>query len=303
MNVDSLERLIEGFRAYLIMERALSPNTVEAYLRDVGHLDDFLAEKGIAPLDVKENDLHEFLASLHDIGISPRSQMRICVGVKSFYHFLHLDGRLDVDPSLLLEMPKVARGLPEVLSVEEIDAMVGAIDERRDDAVRNRAIIEILYGSGLRVSELTDLKISSLYLDEEYLRVVGKGQKERLVPVSPVAVEWTSRWLEERKKMDNIKPGCENFLFLNRRGRYLTRQMIFIIVRDLAALAGIDRPVSPHTLRHSFATHILEGGANLRVIQELLGHESIGTTEIYLHLDKMRLREELLRCHPYFSKM
>ena len=299
--IDREYPILTDYDAYLLMERGLAENTRAAYIRDARHLLCFLSEKKKDPYNVAEEVLHEFMASLHDMGISPRSQMRMCAGVKSFYRFLRLENYIEIDPAVLLEVPSVARTLPEVLSLEEIDAMVAAIDTSRSDAVRNRAIIEVLYGSGLRVSELTSLRISGLYLDKEFVRVDGKGSKQRFVPLSPIAVEWIRAWLAVRSEMC-VKKGNEDFLFLNRRGTALSRIMVFYIVRDLAALAGISRQVSPHTLRHSFATHLLEGGANLRAIQEMLGHEFIGTTEIYLHLDTSRLRSELLRCHPHFRQ-
>lgn len=290
----------EAFRSYLMMERGLSHNTQMAYGRDVDHLAAFLEPKGMSFADVTEDTLHEFMASLHDIGISPRSQMRMCAGIKSFFRFLRIEGYIPVDPAAMLDVPKVSRGLPEVLSVEEIDAMIAAIDPAKAEAVRNRAIIEILYGSGLRVSELAALKMSGVYMKEQYLSVLGKGSRQRLVPLSPVALDALEEWFDNRASYP-VKRGEEDFVFLNRRGSRISRIMIFYIIRDLASAAGIKRPVSPHTLRHSFATHLLEGGANLRAIQEMLGHEFIGTTEIYLHLDSARLRTELLRCHPHFQ--
>lgn len=279
----------------------MSANTVEAYLRDVRHLREFLAEKGLAPAEAGEAELHEFLATLYDLGVSTRSQARILSGVKRYYKFLKTDGRIDADPTLLLESPKPGRHLPEVLTVEEIDAMIAAIDPDASEALRNRTIIEVLYGSGLRVSELTELRISRLDLDKGWTIVDGKGSKQRMVPLSPTAVMLIGEWLSEREHWPE-KPVGRDILFINRRGAPLSRVMIFYIIRDLAAAAGIRKTVSPHTLRHSFATHLLEGGANLRVIQTLLGHESIATTEIYLHLDRTRLRDDLLRHHPLYRR-
>ena len=294
-------KLRENFEAYLALERGLSGNTAEAYGRDVCHLLGFLEERNVKADVATTATLHDFLATLHDMGISPRSQARVLSGIKSFYKFLRLEGFIDTDPSELLESPKLGRELPDVLSVEEIDAMIRAIPLDKEESLRNHAIIEMLYGSGLRVSELTGLRISRLDLDENLLIVEGKGNKERLVPVSPAAAHLIEQYLPQRANL-NIKPESDDILFLNRRGRPLTRVMIFYIIKDLAASAGIKKTVSPHTLRHSFATHLLEGGANLRAIQEMLGHESIATTELYLHLDRSRLRRELMDHHPHFKK-
>ena len=295
--IDDTEKAVAGFEAFLVLERGLSDNTRTAYLADVSKLISYLTEEGVSLNDVTLSHLQAFAADLFDLGISPRSRSRIISGVKSFFRFLKMEGYLDSNPAILLENPKPGRYLPEVLSVEEIDAMISAIDPASPEAVRNHAIMETLYGCGLRVSELINLEISRVYLDEEYVVVRGKGSKERLVPLSPVAAAEIRRWLVERADID-VKPGEENMLFISRRGRRLTRVMIFYIVKRLADLAGIKREVSPHTLRHSFATHLLEGGANLRAIQQMLGHESIATTEIYIHIDSSRLRSEILSCHP-----
>lgn len=295
--IDDTEKAIAGFEAFLVLERGLSDNTRTAYLADVAKLIAYLTEEGVSLNDVTLSHLQAFAADLFDLGISPRSRSRIISGVKSFFRFLKMEGYLDSNPAILLENPKPGRHLPEVLSVDEIDAMISAIDPASPEAVRNHAIMETLYGCGLRVSELINLEISRVYLDEEYVVVRGKGSKERLVPLSPVAAAEIRRWLVERAAID-VKPGEENMLFISRRGRRLTRVMIFYIVKRLADLAGIRREVSPHTLRHSFATHLLEGSANLRAIQQMLGHESIATTEIYIHIDSSRLRSEILSCHP-----
>lgn len=270
-----------------------------SYGNDVRHLADFLQERNIRLDEVKEEDLHELMTLVHELGISPRSQARMLSGVKSFFKFLMLEGYLEENPSEFIEAPKLSRDLPDVLSVEEIDAMIASIPSEKEESVRNHAIIETLYGSGLRVSELVNARISRLDLYENLLIVEGKGSKERLVPVSPVAAELIKEWLAVRSRM-NIKPEGSDILFINRRGRPLTRVMIFYIIKQLAELAGIQKTVSPHTLRHSFATHLLEGGANLRAIQEMLGHESISTTELYIHLDRSRLRNELLEHHPHY---
>lgn len=301
-DLKSIDKLIDDFEAHLLLEKGLSANTNLAYSKDVRHLADFLNEKHL-PLELLKLDhLHEFLTTLHEIGIAPRSQARMISGIKSFFNFLRLEGYLEESPAEFLESPQLSRDLPEVLSVEEIDALIAAIPVEKNESLRNHAIIETLYGSGLRVSELIDARISRLDLQENLLIVEGKGNKERLVPVSPVAASLIEEWLQQRNMM-NVKPEGNDIIFLNRRGKPLTRVMIFHIIKELAALAGIKKNVSPHTLRHSFATHLLEGGANLRAIQEMLGHESISTTELYLHLDRSRLRRELLDHHPHYVKL
>lgn len=293
-------RLQERFEAHLILERSLSQNTASAYLNDTGHLLTFLEESGRGVEQLTPELLHAFLATLHDLGISPRSQARVLAGVRAFCRFLTLDGFLPSDPSELLESPRLGQHLPDVLTVEEIDAMVAALPPGKEETPRNHAIIETLYGSGLRVSELVDVRLSRMDLDAQVMIVEGKGSKQRMVPMSPVSVELIRDYLEIRNRQ-TIKPGAGDILFLNRRGAQMTRVMVFYIIRDLAAAAGIAKKVSPHTLRHSFATHLLEGGANLRAIQEMLGHESIATTELYLHLDRSHLRRELMEHHPHFK--
>lgn len=295
--ITDIDRAVAQFEAYLVLERGLSDNTRRAYLADVDKLIAYLTEGGKQLSAVTLDDLQAFAADLFDLGISPRSRSRIISGIKAFFRFLKMEGYLDANPAILLENPKTGRHLPEVLSVDEIDAMISAIDLTAPEGQRNRAIMETLYGCGLRVSELINLDISRVFLDEEYIVVRGKGSKERLVPLSPVAVGEIRRWLDDRAQI-SVKPGEESMLFISRRGRRLTRVMIFYIVKRLAELAGIQRDISPHTLRHSFATHLLEGGANLRAIQQMLGHESIATTEIYIHIDSSRLRNEILSCHP-----
>lgn len=293
--------LIRGYAAYLRLERSYSENTIGGYTHDVNLLREFLEDKGRDIKEVEEADLHEFLASLRDMGIGARSQARIIAGVRGFFRYLQLEGVLELNPAELLDSPKLTLYLPEVLSVEEIDAMIGAIPREKDEALRNEAIMEMLYGSGLRVSELVNLKISHIGLEEGFILVEGKGNKQRVVPVSPRAMELIGLWMDQREGL-KIAPEASDILFLNRRGRKLTRVMIFYIVKDLAERAGIKRNVSPHTLRHSFATHLLEGGANLRSIQELLGHESVTTTELYVHLDRRHLRATLEQYHPLFNK-
>lgn len=287
----------KAYQRYLKLERNFTANTVDAYMCDLQKLVDYLRAEGIDPVEVKLEDLQHFAASLHDIGISPRSQCRILSGVRAFYRFLFVDGWVDSDPSELLESPQIGEHLPEVLSTEEVDILERAIDLSKWEGHRNKAIIEVLFSCGLRVSELVNLKLSNLYLDEEFLRVEGKGRKERLVPISPRAIKELGYWFDDRCRMD-IKPGEEDYVFLNRRGAHLTRTMILIMIKRLAEEAGIHKTISPHTLRHSFATALLEGGADLRAIQAMLGHESIGTTEIYTHIDTHTLREEILNHHP-----
>lgn len=278
----------------------MQPNTLEAYRHDLRLLLEFLSQRSIEVTETTTEDLHEFLATLHDLGICRASQARVLSGVRAFFRFLLLEGDIESDPSDLLDSPGRSRKLPEVLSVAEIDAMIAAIPPDSAEALRNEAIVETLYGSGLRVSELTGMRISLLDLEQGWAVIEGKGDKQRGVPLSPRSRELIIRWLDEREGL-NIHPDARDTLFLNRRGTPLTRVMVFYIIKRLAADAGIVKKVSPHTLRHSFATHLLEGGAGLRVIQELLGHESITTTEIYVHLDRSRLRQTLATCHPHFN--
>ena len=287
------------YEAYLLLERGLSENTRINYLMDVDRVASWLIEFGVQPDDATPADLSAFLSALHEAGIAPRSQARMLSGMRSFYGFLLLEGVMATNPTELLDAPVVGRHLPEVLSIDEINAMMDAVDLAEPTGRRNRAMLELLYGSGLRVSELCTLERRRVSFDDAFLTVTGKGSKERMVPMSADAVEQTLLYLAEREERgDPIKPGEEDYLFLNRRGAHLTRQMIFTIVRNTAEAAGVRKTISPHTLRHSFATHLLEGGANLRAIQEMLGHESIATTEIYLHVDTSRLREEILTHHP-----
>lgn len=281
----------------LRLDKGLSENSCEGYRRDVDRLLAWLAEGGIMLRDVTTDTLRLFLGDLHDLGIAERSQARMVSGLRSFFRYLTLEGYLEADPTELLESPKLGLHLPEVLTVAEIDAMIAAIDPAKDEAQRDRAMMETLYGCGLRVSELVNLEMSRVYASEGYLIVRGKGDKERMVPMSDTSVAEITAWLDDRQRLP-VKPGEENILFLNRRGHRLTRQRAFQIVKGLAEAAGIRKTISPHTLRHSFATHLLEGGANLRAIQQMLGHESITTTEIYIHIDRSRLREEIIAHHP-----
>lgn len=279
------------------LEKSLSANTVEAYLTDLDKLFAFLELEGIDFSDVTLENLETFSAGLRDIGIHPRSQARILSGIRSFFRFLVLDGYLEQDPSELLESPQIGKHLPDVLSVEEIDNLIGAIDRTSREGQRNRAILETLYSCGLRVSELCNLKLSDLYLKEKFIRVEGKGSKQRLVPISSRAIHELELYFADRNQ-GLIKSGYEDFVFISRFGKNISRIMVFHIIKELAAQIGLKKAISPHTFRHSFATHLLEGGANLRAIQCMLGHESIGTTEIYTHLDRRRLRQEILEHHP-----
>jgi integrase/recombinase XerD len=291
------DNIIHKYIRYMKLQRNYSGNTLEAYILDINKLLKFLKDNGISPEAAKLSDIQCFAASLHDIGISPRSQCRILSGVRAFYKYLYLDGYIKDDPTELLESPKLGDHLPEVLTTEEVDRLEQAIDLSKWEGQRNKAIIEVLFSCGLRVSELVNLKMSALYLDEQFVRIMGKGSKERLVPISENAIEQLKYWFIDRSHM-NIKPGEEDYVFLNRRGAHLTRTMILIMIKRLGAEAGIQKTISPHTLRHSFATALLEGGADLRAIQSMLGHESIGTTEIYTHIDTHTLREEILNHHP-----
>lgn len=289
--------LLRSYGRYLKLERNFTRNTLDAYLRDVEKLLEYAEAEGLEVKEITTQHLQHFAATLHEVGIAARSQARILSGVRSFFRFLRMDGRIESDPTELLESPLVGQHLPEVLSTEEVDQLESAIDLTKWEGHRNRAIVEVLFSCGLRVSELTGLKLSNLYIEEEFLRVEGKGRKERLVPLSPKAIKELQLWFDDRRHMD-IKPGEEDYVFLNRRGSHLTRTMILIIIKRLAEEAGIKKTISPHTLRHSFATALLEGGADLRAIQAMLGHESIGTTEIYTHIDTHTLREEILNHHP-----
>ena len=289
--------IVSRYRRYLKLEKGYSVNTLDAYMRDVDKLLRYLAVEQVDVLDVKLEDLEYFAAFISDLGIGPRSLARILSGVRQFYRFLVIDGYLEVDPTELLESPKQPDHLPEVLSTAEVDLLEQAIDLSKWEGHRNRAIIEVLFSCGLRVSELTNLKLSNLYIEEQYIRVMGKGSKERLVPISPRALDELNYWFADRNVM-KIKSGEEDYVFLNRRGQHLTRTMILIMIKRYAVEAGIKKTISPHTLRHSFATSLLEGGADLRAIQAMLGHESIGTTEIYTHIDTSTLRQEILEHHP-----
>jgi integrase/recombinase XerD len=291
------DKILKKYKQYLQLEKSLSPNTVHAYLADVNKLFQFLAEEKIHPYDATLENLETFSASLRDVGIQARSQARILSGIRSFYHYLIMEDFLESDPSELLESPQIGLHLPEVLTIEEIDTLIGSIDLSSNEGQRNRTILETLYSCGLRVSELCHLKISDLYLDEGFIKVEGKGSKQRLVPISPRAIQELRLYFIDRN-LTTIKPGFEDFVFISKRGKNISRIMVFHIIKELADTIGLQKNISPHTFRHSFATHLLEGGANLRAIQCMLGHESIGTTEIYTHMDTHRLRSEIIEHHP-----
>lgn len=293
--------IYKEYHTYLRLERSLSENSVSAYEQDLEKLRTYLEEKNIDPVKAKLSDLEDFVYNFFGADTNARSQSRILSGIHSFYRFLLYHNYIDSDPSELLAMPKKELHLPDVLTVEEINAMVAQIDMSSNEGHRNRAIIEMLYGSGLRVSELVDLKLSNMYRQEGYMLIQGKGSKQRLVPISPEAEKWFQYWMEDRAHLD-IKPEYKDIAFLNRYGRQLTRAMIFTIIKRLTAAAGIRKTVSPHTLRHSFATHLLQNGADLRIIQQLLGHENITTTEIYTHVDIQDLRKAILQFHPANSR-
>ena len=293
--------ILKSYKLYLSLEKSLSDNSVAAYMRDINRLFAYLKDANIEPKTAQTKHLRDFLIEICELGVSPRSQARILSGIKSFYNFLIYKNLIDYDPTELLESPKIGFRLPEVLSLVEINRMVDAIDLSKPEGQRNKAIIEVLYGSGLRVSELVNLKLSNMYIVDAYVLVEGKGNKQRLVPLSPQSLKLIQFWLLDRNLL-KIQKDNEDFLFLNRRGKKLTRAMIFEIVKNLAERAGIQKNISPHTFRHSFATHLLENGANLRIIQQLLGHESISTTELYTHIDINYLRQSILDYHPLNQK-
>ena len=294
---DTQEQIIKKYQQYLKLEKSLSKNTQDAYMTDLSKLLNFLQAENTGVLDVCLNDLERFSAGLHDIGIHPRSQARIISGIKSFFHCLIMADYIEADPSELLEGPKIGFKIPEVLTVEEIDTIISAIDLSKNEGQRNRAMLETLYSCGLRVSELTNLKLSDLYFDEGFIKVEGKGSKQRLVPISPRAIKEIQLYFIDRNR-GKIKKEYEDFVFLARWGKNISRIMVFHLIKELAQISGITKNISPHTFRHSFATHLLEGGANLRAIQCMLGHESIATTEIYTHIDRNMLRSEIIEHHP-----
>lgn len=295
---------IIGFKAYLMLERSLSENSIEAYIRDVKKFVEFLNLKQIdkMPLAISSDEIELFIKYIHELGLGERSQSRMLSGLRSFYKFLLVENLVDDDPTALFQGPKLSRKLPEVLSVEEIDLLIEGLDLSHPQGHRNKAMLETLYACGLRVSELINLKISDFFIEEEYIKVTGKGDKERIVPITPAAITQNKIYIQHYRSHVNIQDGEEDFLYLNRRGKHLTRVMVFTIIKDLVAKVGIDKKVSPHTFRHSFATHLVEGGADLRAVQDMLGHESITTTEIYTHIDKKYLHETIMLYHPMSSK-
>ncbi|MEJ8762588.1 site-specific tyrosine recombinase XerD [Phocaeicola sp. HCN-40430] len=295
------EKIIIKYRQYLTLEKSLSDNTIQAYLTDLDKLFAYLTLENIHYADIKLHDLEQFVAGLHDIGIHPRSQARIISGIRSFYHYLLLEDYIAQDPTELLDAPQIGKHLPDVLTVEEIDRLIGSIDRSTREGQRNCAILETLYSCGLRVSELCNLKLSDLYLNEGFIKVEGKGNKQRLVPISPRAITELKNYFISRGE-GLIKPEFEDFVFISRFGKNISRIMVFHIIKELSSRIGLTKEISPHTFRHSFATHLLEGGANLRAIQCMLGHESIGTTEIYTHIDRSRLRQEIIEHHPRNKK-
>src|SRR5579871_651714 len=293
----------KGFKAYLQLEKSLSDNSVEAYLHDIDKLTDFLQEENgmKTPADIELKDLQQFVKWVGELGMTATSQSRIISGIRSFYKYCSLENIIKKDPTVLLETPKLKRKLPDVLTFEEIENIILQVDLSTPEGGRNKAILETMYSCGLRVSEVVNLKVSCLYLDVGFIRVIGKGDKERLVPIGSAAIKYINIYKKDIRIHIPVKPGNEDILFLNRRGSKLTRVMIFLILKELVRKAGITKNISPHTFRHSFATHLVEGGADLRAVQEMLGHESITTTEIYTHLDREYLRETLHRFHPAFK--
>ena len=295
------DKILRQYEQYLKLEKSLSVHTINAYLTDLNKLLGFLKEENVDYLKATLDNLETFSASLHDIGIHPRSQARILSSIRSFYHYLILEDYLSADPSELLESPQIGFHLPEVLTLDEIDNLINTIDLSTREGQRNRAILETLYSCGLRVSELCNLKLSDLYLKEGFIKVEGKGNKQRLVPISPRAIHELQLYFTDRN-LTEIKPGYEDYVFISKRGKNISRIMVFHFIKELAETVGLKKNISPHTFRHSFATHLLEGGANLRAIQCMLGHESIGTTEIYTHIDRNRLRSEIIEHHPRNKK-
>ena len=289
--------ILSKYKVYLRLEKSLSDNTVSAYLADISKLFQFLKDEQIHPFDVTLDNLETFSANLRDLGIQPRSQARILSGIRSFYHYLILEDYLQADPSELLESPQTGLHLPEILTLEEIDTLIESIDLSTNEGQRNRTILETLYSCGLRVSELCNLKLSDLYLEEGFIKVEGKGSKQRLIPISSRAIRELQLYFLDRNQI-SIKKDYEDYVFISKRGKNISRITVFHIIKTLAEAIGMKKTISPHTFRHSFATHLLEGGANLRAIQCMLGHESIGTTEIYTHIDKNRLRSEIIEHHP-----
>ncbi len=294
---------IKGFQHYLKLEKSLSANSIDAYLRDIEKLHQYLEMTGdiTMPENISLEQLEQFVQYIHKLGLNDRSQARIISGIRAFYKFLLMEDAINHNPTELLEGPKLSRKLPDTLSYDEINQLINVIDLSTPEGTRNKAMLETLYSCGLRVSELVNLKISNLFLEVEFIKVVGKGNKERLIPIGSDAIKYINIYRSTVRNQIGIKPGSEDYLFLNRRGNLLSRVMVFMIIKELAAKAGITKSISPHTFRHSFATHLVEGGADLRAVQEMLGHESITTTEIYTHLDREYLRETIAKYHPRFQ--
>ena len=299
----SWESTIIGFKNYLTIERSLSANSVEAYIRDVRKLADFSKEKKKTELQIERADLSEFITKISKSKVAARSQSRIISGIKAFYKYLIMEDYITSDPTELLESPKIGLKLPDTLSIEEIDNLIGAIDLSKEQGERNRTMLEILYSCGLRVTELICLKLSNISFEEGFIKVIGKGDKERLAPIGSTALKYLSIYINQVRNHQKIQKGHEDVVFLNRRGKQLTRVMIFTIIKQLAEKISLKKNISPHTFRHSFATHLIQGGADLRAVQEMLGHESITTTEIYTHLDKEYLKETIIQFHPRAQKL
>jgi len=290
---------IRGFKSYLQLERSLSANTIDAYLKDIDKLYGFTETlQGLSPDKISTNDLRNFLKWVNELGMLPSTQARVLSGIKAFYSYMTLENIIQINPAAQLESPKLSRRLPDTLSIYDINLLIEAIDLSKIEGTRNKAMLEVLYGCGLRVSELVNLKLSNFFPDIELIKITGKGNKERLVPIGSSAIKYLTIYLEQSRVHTSIKKGNEDFIFLNKRGAKLSRVMVFMIIKELAVKAGLKKKISPHTLRHSFATHLIEGGADLRAVQEMLGHESITTTEIYTHLDRDYLRDTITQFHP-----
>lgn len=296
----SWKSYVQGFRSFLMLEKSLSQATQEAYMRDISKLEHYL--QSIPLVAVNANHVQDFLGEIHQLGMEASTQARILSSIRSFFNYLILEKIISIDPTELIESPKIGRKLPDVLSIEEVTQIIETIDLSKPEGTRNRAMLEFMYSSGLRVSEVTDLKISNILLADQLLRVIGKGNKERIIPITEISLKWLNFYFEHMRNHLSISAGHEDFVFLNRRGKQLSRMMLFNIIRDQARDIGIQKSVSPHTFRHSFATHLVEAGADLRAVQEMLGHASITTTEIYTHLSKNALRNEILNHHPRYKQ-
>ncbi|MFN4885910.1 MAG: site-specific tyrosine recombinase XerD [Bacteroidota bacterium] len=296
----SWKSYVQGFRSFLMLEKSLSPATQEAYIRDISKLENYLQSISLATVNTVH--IQEFLGEIHQLGMEASTQARILSSIRSFFNYLILEKIITIDPTELIESPKIGRKLPDVLSIEEVTQIIETLDLSKPEGTRNRAILEFMYSSGIRVSEVTDLKISNILLSDQLLRVIGKGNKERIIPITEISLKWLNFYFEHMRNHLSISAGHEDFVFLNRRGKQLSRMMIFNIIRDQARNIGIQKSVSPHTFRHSFATHLVEAGADLRAVQEMLGHASITTTEIYTHLSKNALRNEILNHHPRYKQ-